>query len=136
MTKSVLVPVDGSEQAERALDYALESAPDASITLLYVFEGGPPEVHLERQGQDYDALRERRHEMLERLVEDRPFEGEVDIEVRIGRPSREIIECADDRDVDHIVMGSHGRDGASRVLLGSVAETVVRRAPVPVTVVR
>ncbi|AGB17538.1 universal stress protein UspA-like protein [Halovivax ruber XH-70] len=136
MTKSVLVPVDGSEQSERALDYALEAFPDASITLLYVFEGGPPEIHLEQRGQDYDALRERRHGMLERLVADRPFEGDVDTAVRIGRPSREIVACADDRAVDHILVGSHGRDGASRVLLGSVAETVVRRAPVPVTVVR
>ena len=49
---------------------------------------------------------------------------------------REIIGFAEDNDVSHIVIGSHGRTGASRVLLGSVAQTVVRRAPTPVTVVR
>ena len=53
-----------------------------------------------------------------------------------GKPAREIVSYAEKGDVDHIVMGSRGRSGLSRLLLGSVAETVVRRAPTPVTVVR
>jgi nucleotide-binding universal stress UspA family protein len=47
-----------------------------------------------------------------------------------------IVTYADENDVDHVVLGSHGRKGLTRVLLGSVAEAVVRRSPVPVTVVR
>ncbi|UTF55566.1 universal stress protein [Natronosalvus rutilus] len=136
MAKNILVPIDGSEQAERALDYALESFPDASITLLNVFTKGPPEVHLERRGKDYAELRARRGEMLDRLVEERTFDDQIETQVVVGRPSREIVDYAEGHEIDQIVMGSHGRDGASRVLLGSVAETVVRRAPVPVTVVR
>jgi len=54
----------------------------------------------------------------------------------VGRPTKVIVEYADDHDIDQIVMGSHGRSGMSRILLGSVAEIVVRRASVPVTVVR
>jgi len=46
------------------------------------------------------------------------------------------VEYAEESDVDHIVIGSHGRSGVSRILLGSVAESVVRRADMPVTVVR
>jgi nucleotide-binding universal stress UspA family protein len=46
------------------------------------------------------------------------------------------VDYAAEHDIDHIVVGSHGRTGASRILLGSVAETVARRSPVPVTIVR
>ncbi|WP_412781655.1 universal stress protein, partial [Aeromonas diversa] len=53
-----------------------------------------------------------------------------------GDPSRMIISYTETHDVDRIVLGSHGRSGLSRVLLGSVAETVARRSPVPVTIVR
>jgi len=56
--------------------------------------------------------------------------------MRVGRPARAIEECAEEAAVDHVVIGSHGRDGIARILLGSVAETVVRRSPVPVTAVR
>jgi|AntDeeMetagen285_2_1112576.scaffolds.fasta_scaffold07340_1 nucleotide-binding universal stress UspA family protein len=136
MSKRILVPVDGSEQAERALEHALDEFPDASISLLNVFSSGPPEVHLETAGLDYDELRARRREMLARLVDDHEHGGPIETAVVVGRPAREIVRYADDHDIDQIVMGSHGRDGASRVLLGSVAETVARRAPVPVTIVR
>ena len=64
--------------------------------------------------------------------------GATDVEraLEVGRPTRTIVEYADEHDIDQIVMGSHGRSGMSRILLGSVAEIVVRRATVPVTVVR
>ncbi|MFC6988838.1 universal stress protein [Haloplanus sp. GCM10025708] len=66
--------------------------------------------------------------------------GETDCELRtelvVGKPEREIVDYVDQEDVDHVVMGSHGRSGLDRLLLGSVAETVVRRVRVPVTVVR
>jgi len=74
--------------------------------------------------------------MLARLVDDHEHGGPIETAVVVGRPAREIVRYADDHDIDQIVMGSHGRDRASRVLLGSVAETVARRAPVPVTIVR
>ncbi len=56
--------------------------------------------------------------------------------IEVGRPTKVIVEYADEHDINQIVMGSHGRSGMSRILLGSVAEIVVRRASVPVTVVR
>jgi nucleotide-binding universal stress UspA family protein len=52
------------------------------------------------------------------------------------RPARAIVDYAEEHDVAHTVVGSHGRTGVTRVLLGSVAENVMRRAPCPVTVVR
>ncbi len=55
---------------------------------------------------------------------------------KIGHPARTIVPYAEEHDADHVVVGSHGREGLSRPLLGSVAETVVRRSPVSVTIAR
>jgi len=60
---------------------------------------------------------------------------ELDTVTEVGNPVRAILEYADDHDTDQIVMGSHGRSGLNRALLGSVAETVTRRARIPVTIV-
>lgn len=62
----------------------------------------------------------------------------VDVETILttGRPARRILETVETADVDHVVMGNRGRSGIRRVLFGSVAETVTRRASVPVTIVR
>jgi nucleotide-binding universal stress UspA family protein len=65
--------------------------------------------------------------------------GEHNLELKtvteVGRPARAILEYADDHGIDQIVMGSHGRSGIDRTLLGSVAETVTRRARIPVTII-
>jgi nucleotide-binding universal stress UspA family protein len=61
---------------------------------------------------------------------------EITTATEIGRPARAILDYADDHDIEHIVMGSHGRSGVSRLVLGSVAERVMRQAPIPVTIDR
>jgi nucleotide-binding universal stress UspA family protein len=135
----ILVPTDGSEPAEAALDHAFERFSDDRITALYVMdpvEGatawGPA------TGEDWLGSAEKRAETVLGDVAERGADDGIDIRTDsvVGRPSRAIIEFAEDNDIGHIVIGSHGRDGISRVLLGSVAETVIRRSPVPVTVVR
>lgn len=65
-------------------------------------------------------------------IEDVPVESVHEV----GHPARVIVDYARREDIDHVVIGSHGREGVSRLLLGSVAEKVVRRSPVPITVVR
>lgn len=139
----VLVPVDDSDRATRALEFALEHYPDASITALHVinpseFPAGGFESGITT---DVEQLRENKRKHAEKLLEnvsERVADRGVEIETAIetGRPARAIVDYAEDNDVDIITIGSHGRTGASRVLLGSVAETVARRSPVPVTVVR
>lgn len=64
------------------------------------------------------------------------FRGVCEAEVARGQPADAIIQFAQERDVDLIVMGTHGRSGLQHVLLGSVAEKVVRHAPCPVLTVR
>ncbi|WP_265109922.1 universal stress protein [Halosolutus halophilus] len=145
MTKHVLVPVDGSDPSWAAFDYALEQYAGERISVLHVVD--PAEgVYAGVDGGYYDgAAFDRALERGETLCDrarDRFEETDVasstDLEtvVESGRPRRKIVDYAEDHDVDHIVIGSHGREGVSRVLLGSVAETVTRRAAVPVTIVR
>lgn len=134
---TILVPYDGSDQSEYALELATDSFDDSSIVLLHVVE--PFADHTEAGGyttgryeQEIDAA----EEMLAEVIDSIPDGKTVETEIRYGRPTHEIVSVAEERDVDAVVMGSHGREGAKRLLLGSIAESVIRRAPVPVTVVR
>ncbi|WP_331236543.1 universal stress protein [Natronorarus salvus] len=141
MGSHVLVPVDGSPASRRAAEYAYEQFPDATVRLLYVLD---PMVDYSRRlafpgytdEDEYTTEREEADAILDSLVRDAPEEIAVETELAAGAPAGAIVEFCDENDVDQIVIGSHGREGVARFLLGSVAETVVRRSVVPVTVVR
>lgn len=144
MPERVLVPIDDSARSTKALEYALEEYPDAEITALHVLDpagdavytGGEISIDLD-VGEARERHKRLAEELLEETVEVAGRHGhDVDTATRVGKPARAILEYAEEEGVDHIVVGSHGRSGVSRVLLGSVAETVTRRSPVPVTVVR
>lgn len=145
MSKRILVPMDGSEQSTDALEYVIEEYPTPSITLIHVID--PIEAGYGGQASPVPGYSEEWYEESEDAAEAlfaearetaaaAGFDGDIEDVVELGRPSRVIVEYADEEGFDHIVMGSHGRSGVTRVLLGSVAETVVRRSPIPVTVVR
>ncbi len=141
MGKRILVPVDGSEQAHEACAFVVREFPDAELVLLHVVN--PAEAGYSAQAsipsfseEWYDQQREQAEDLFEAVETDVPEEVDVSSDIEVGKPVAVIVEHAENEDVDQIVMGSHGRSGVSRVLLGSVAETVVRRSPVPVTVVR
>ncbi|WP_255194260.1 universal stress protein [Natronobeatus ordinarius] len=141
MTAHYLVPTDGSEQATKALEYVLETFPGSTVTVLSVVElQGPSGESIAPGWFDDEAQSEAERRAEETLEEARELAAEYDVDLQtaigVGSPARSIVDQADERNVDHVVMGSHGRSGAARLLLGSVAETVVRRAPVTVTVVR
>ncbi|WP_435194319.1 universal stress protein [Natronomonas sp. EA1] len=137
----VLVPVDDSELARSALDHAVEQYPEATIHLLHVVDlvdagvGAPPGPDVVAYYEKwYDTAEERAVELFDELTSD--LDREVETAIEMGPPARTIVNYADEAGIDLIVMGSHGRSGVSRVLLGSVAEAVVRRAGCPVLVVR
>ncbi|WP_439026648.1 universal stress protein [Haloarchaeobius sp. DT45] len=140
--QSILVPIDGSPLGERALEYALDLYPDATITVLHVVDPVEAVYVAETKGptesRSYVQLaREHGQELCETARETAADRGiEVTVALETGNPAREILAYVEATDVDAVVMGSHGRSGISRVFLGSVAETVLRRSPVPVTVVR
>lgn len=136
----ILVPLDDSDPARAALEHALETFPEADLTVLHVVN---PSVSAYRSEAPYNFPRavEREEEKAAALFETArelaaDHDGSLETATMVGSPPRGIVEYANEHDVDGIVLGSHGRSGVSRVLLGSVAEQVVRRAEVPVTVVR
>ncbi|WP_225335458.1 universal stress protein [Halomicrobium urmianum] len=142
MGQRILVPVDGSEQAECAVEFVTEQYPDATVILFHVINpaeaGYSAEASVPTFSEEwYDQEKARAERLFDELEAAADATGtSVERVVEVGRPTTAIVDYADEHDVDQIVMGSHGRSGVSRILLGSVAETVVRRASVPVTVAR
>ncbi|PSP84746.1 universal stress protein UspA [Halobacteriales archaeon QS_1_68_17] len=142
MSKRILVPVDRSEQAMRAVDFAVEEFPAAELVLFHVINptdaGYSAQASIPSYSEEwYENEKQNARRLFEEVRErtaDRGIETETATEV--GKPSRAIVAYADEHDIDHIVMGSHGREGVTRILLGSVAEAVVRHSPVSVTVAR
>ena len=135
----VLVPMDNSEQSWGAFEHAAEQFPGATIRCLRVIDpvagGYGGDLGAYPGNQWMETQEELAEDMFQEVRERAEAAGvEVETVTDVGMPARTITEAADD--CDHVVIGSHGRDGLSRILLGSVAETVVRRSPVPVTVVR
>lgn len=144
MKDHVLIPVDGSDPAWEALEYAADHHDGDHLTVLHVVDPVDNMYGIEGGYYDqdlFDQAIERGEEICDQARSRLGKAGiadstELKTAVETGRPAQTIIEYATENDVDQIVMGSHGRSGVSRLLLGSVAETVVRRASVPVTVVR
>lgn len=148
MSRQLLVPVDGSPLSKRALEHALEEYDGASVVALHVLDPSDPgysssidvdvrnepphgsDEWYERASEEEEAIFDEARELADEYGE------EIETETAVGEPAREIVDYAEENEVDHIVVGGHGRTGETRLLLGSVAELVVSRSPVSVTVVR
>lgn len=135
MAETILIPIDDSDRSTEAMKFAFDTQPGATFVALHVHEPVYGEGFAWRETEDRDD--DEVEALFAHATEIAEKHG-VDLETITseGRPSDEIVEYAEEHEIDAIMMGSHGRSGASRVLLGSVAETVTRRSPVPVTVVR
>jgi nucleotide-binding universal stress UspA family protein len=140
--RRVLVALDGSQSAEAVLRFLLEIAGplDMTVVLLRVLEPVPPVViegtrHMVLE--DVASRRRDAEEYLAPLAAALRAQGiDVSWQVRRGRPADEILAAAAESHVDLIAMATHGRTGLGRLLFGSVAEAVLRRAPVPVFMIR
>jgi nucleotide-binding universal stress UspA family protein len=139
---SILVPTDFSTQAEHALDYActLATKLDATIHLLTVIGVpalGVPELGAAMAASVLDSMIDDNQVALDRLADqfrDRCKVG--DVLLRTGDARDVINQAVTEVGADLIILGTHGRRGLSRALLGSVAEYIVRTAKVPVLTVR
>jgi nucleotide-binding universal stress UspA family protein len=137
--KVIVVPTDFSDRSLRALPYAVSLADrfDARLKILYVNEPSLQVSDVAWVGVDdrttSEAHMEKARRTLEKIVLDHvPRDVRVDAEVISGDPVDAVVEYARDSGADLIVMATHGRGGLSHVLMGSVAEHIVRKAPCPV----
>lgn len=144
MTRRILVPMDGSEKAREGLTYTLSSFPDAAVIVLHVMtpfteweipeEDDSQQIQIDEWFGESRATAESVFDTAESVAE--AFDADVTTELVIGEPWREIVSYAEDNDIDQIVMGSQGVSAGDAGGLGSVAETVMRRAPVLVSIIR
>jgi len=141
----ILVPTDFSAPSDSALDYAttLAGSFTASLVLLYVFEDPfataayAPDVHGSgRPRATQPMIQDDQTQLGSRVARARQQGLAVTSDFVWGNPSKIIPEYAAAQGIDLIVMGTHGRTGVAHLILGSVAERVVRVAPCPVLTVR
>ncbi|MDQ2052576.1 universal stress protein [Natronolimnohabitans sp. A-GB9] len=144
MYDTILIPTDGSDTAERAIDYGLDLARqyDATVYALSVIDVAELlEVDYVGDRDDFEATIEPLETEAKRAVTTvderarRLDDVEVITVVREGAPDETIVAYADEIEADLIVMGTHGRRGLPRYLLGSTTERVVRTVDVPVLTV-
>ena len=136
---NILVPVDFSACAEHALDYACDLAArlGARIHVINAIGATLPELSVALTDQMISSLRHHNAAALDQLIEPRRKTAAFGEILVVDSDARDaILHAARTVCADLIVIGPHGRRGLTRVLLGSVAEDVLRRAPCPVLAVR
>jgi nucleotide-binding universal stress UspA family protein len=140
MYDTILVPTDGSAGSRKALEHAVDLAKtnDAAIHVLSVVDVTALAAVEGNVGPMLDAFEETGNRVVSEAVERVESEGIEAVEGSVGdgQPYRVILDYADEHGVDLIVMGTHGRTGLDRYLVGSVTEKVVRLADVPVLTIR
>ena len=136
-TKTIVFPTDFSTASDAALPHAEALAKSSNARLLIVHVEEPPLAY--GGGELYYGLPEPSSERILTMLEDvRPKDPAVPFVHRLtmGDPAGEIVRIAGDEGAEMIVLGTHGRRGLARVLMGSDAEQIARTAPVPVLLVR
>lgn len=141
MYRRILLPTDGGEAADRALAHAVDLAAqyDADLHVLYVVDAGAVtgDIEIGTIVEEFESAGERTLEDVADRANEAGLERDrITTKLARGTPHRVILEYATSRNVDLVVMGTHGRTGLDRYLIGSVAERVVRLSPVPVLTVR
>lgn len=134
MSGRVLVPLTDALHSWPGLEHALSLFPDASITVLNVID--PTGAGYGERSAEENEDRNTPEELFTAANELAAEHGvELNTTTVEGRPADAIVEYADEHAINQFIMGSRGRTGVSRVLLGSIAGTVVHGSSVPVTVV-
>ncbi len=143
MYKNILIPTDGSNCSEQAVKEGIKLAKafDAKVTFLCVAESPPPAIYASLEGVSYHSslLEDLRKYALKTLEEAEVWAKESSVSyttklIEDSNPVKAILEEEDDYDL--IVIGSHGRKGFDRFLLGSVTESVLRKSQKPHLVIR
>ncbi len=143
--KKIICPVDFSEPSERALSQAVMMAEQADAELLLITVVLPVPIAAYSEGSLFTEINNLQGQLPELAqkqlagLRDKfcaPISERTSLHVAVGSPFVEIVRYAREQEADLIVMGSHGRTGIEHLMIGSVAERVVRKAPCSVLVVR
>ena len=143
--KIILVPTDFSEHSDKAIRQAADIAEqnNAKIYLLHVVDKVQQcavdyciseEAMTKAQADGAEEATRKMHEEVQKILQSKKID--VSFGVKVGVPFAEILQQESDRKADLIVIGSHGRTGIKRALIGSVAEKVMRESKCPVLLVR
>jgi len=142
--KKILLPTDGSEHSFEALRYASSFARQFNIAICIltvieihhsIYDVYADEIALDIQESKIATLVNQRLDEIEQKAKEYGIKN-IEKVTRFGSPYQEIVNVAKERDVDLIVIATHGRSGIAHFLVGSVTEKVIRTAPCPVLVVR
>jgi len=150
MFRKILYPTDFSAVAGKALEYVkkLKEAGTKEVVILHVIESNELEAMVETcmwKNEDVGKcekeierrMKQKAREKMKKIKEELEKEGiKTKVSVRIGKPFVEIINVAKKEKISLIVMGSHGRSMVEEMLLGSVAESVIHHASVPVMIIK
>jgi nucleotide-binding universal stress UspA family protein len=144
--KNILCPLDFSENSQEALQFAIHlmlKDDDATLYLVHVvdsrvFDYSGPMYEQEVPLMKVELDQSTREQLEKKLLAEVPEEihNRVETTILFGVPFLEIIMAAKDKNIDLIVIGTHGRTGLAHMIIGSVAEKVVRKAPCPVLSVK
>ncbi len=140
MYDNILIPTDGSEGVQKAIDHGIELADWANAEIHSIFVVDLRDYVAALEGDISlieDAIIEEGENALQK-IEERCRQKDIDTETEIlyGTPHEKILEYTDENDIDLIVMGTHGRSGLDRFLLGSVTDKIIRKSDIPVLTTR
>ncbi len=141
MFKKILIATDGSDIAENAADFGIRLAKNlnSEIYCIYVVDTTAfSSIDNEIIWQNIKSVLEEDGKRALKSIEDKVRGMNIKFHtiIKYGNPSEEIVKFAKENDIDLIVMGTSGRSGLDKFLIGSVAEKVIRMAPCPVMVIR
>lgn len=141
--KKILVPVDESDPAQHAFDYAMTvaAALHATVDLLYVIDpavisAGSYYIDYTQVASDVEAYKESANEYLNSLINTAPKDVTINKEILAGSPAREVVRYANNEKVDLIIMGNSGKGAVSSLVMGSVSAYAIRHADCPVLIIK
>jgi nucleotide-binding universal stress UspA family protein len=137
--KTILCPTDFSEESYHAIEYGVSFAKlsDGTVLLAHILHNPTSELfHPEGYTLSFEQAKQRAQSLLEQLRDKRLGYPKCDLYVDIGDPYEQLMALAKQRNVDLIVVATHGRSAIGDLVLGSVAEKLIRHSLCPVFVVR
>ncbi|GJQ21070.1 MAG: universal stress protein [Bacteroidia bacterium] len=134
--KNILVPIDMSVLSITGLQYAEDIAEHFGSTITVLYVAGPDELSEQEHGPAKEAEAKIKQAIAHLLLDHNVVTTSLKIEIRRGSPAQEIVKASRELHSDLIVMCTHGRSGLSHMLMGSVAEKVVRTALCPVLTIK